>query len=106
MVLKMCEHKFQGILVFCFMSFLVTEIPNMLLNFPFEHPSSSCCFYEEIFAKTGLIVLCTCGFNGENGRETEQKHHRGENASTNSDHYKLQWNAWASKPGLFSAQLN
>lgn len=57
MALKMWEHKFQGIFEFWFMSFLATDIPDTLLNFPFERLSSSYCLSQEIFAKMGLIVL-------------------------------------------------
>lgn len=38
--IKMWEHKFQGMPEFCFVSFLVTEIPDWLLLFPAECPSS------------------------------------------------------------------
>lgn len=48
--IKMWEHKFQGMSEFCFVSFLVTEIPDMLLLFPAECPSSRYCLYKEIFA--------------------------------------------------------
>lgn len=57
MALKMWEHKSQGILEFWFLSFLATDIPDALPDFPFEGLSSSYCLYKEIFAKPGLIVL-------------------------------------------------
>lgn len=57
MALKMWKRKFRDILVFWFLSFLVTEVPDMPLTFSSECPSSRCCLGSEIFAKTGLIVL-------------------------------------------------
>lgn len=97
----MWEHEFQGISVFWFVSFLVTKIPNMLLNFPFEDPSSSCCLCKEFFCQNrpdclnvpvALVEKMVGKRNKNNGEKTRPQ--------------RAAVECLGIKPGLFSEQFN
>lgn len=102
--IKMWEHKFQGMSEVCFMSFLLTEIPDRLLLFPAECPSSRYCLYGEILAWPGWIGSMYLWFWWR--MAGKQQNSVGRRCNPEQGWLELQWDAQASKAGLFSEQLH